>query len=269
MNDLVIKCGGSVLEEIPESFFENIIKIKNSGKWNPILVHGGGPLISKMLESLEIKTEFVDGLRVTTNEVLDVVEMVLSGVVNKQLVRKFIELGGSAFGISGVDGSLLKAQPISNHSKLGFVGEVVDVKTPLLTQIINNGFIPIVSPLGINDEGQRYNINGDLAAAAVAKSLKANLCMVTNIDGIYSWENGEKVILHEITKQQAEALIEEGVIRDGMIPKVNSALEALLEGVPEVTIINGSDKESLIKYCEGKKVGTKIVVGEESQVVFQ
>jgi len=269
MNYLVIKCGGSVLEELPESFFESIVKIKKSGKWTPILVHGGGPLISEMLQSLKIKTEFVDGLRVTSNEVLDVVEMVLTGVVNKKIVRKFLKVGGSAFGISGVDGGFLRAKPVSNNSKLGFVGEVVEVKTNLLTQIIKTGYIPIVSPLGISGDGQRYNINGDAAAAAVAKSLKANLCMVSNIDGIFSWKDGEKVILDSITKNQAEELIKDGVIRDGMIPKVNSAIDALLKGVPEVTIVNGMNDNSLVDYCLGKKVGTKIVVGEESQIVYQ
>jgi acetylglutamate kinase len=183
MNYIVIKCGGSVLENLPKSFYEDVISLHQKGEWTPIIVHGGGPLINKLLKNLNVETSFVNGLRVTNHEVLNIVEMVLSGSVNKQVVRNIIEADGSAFGVSGVDGSLLKAIPTSDES-LGFVGEVVEVNTAIIESIVNQGHIPVVSPIGIGADGQRYNINGDVAASAVAKALGANLCFISDITGI-------------------------------------------------------------------------------------
>jgi acetylglutamate kinase len=263
MNYLVIKCGGSVLDNLPRSFYEDIIQLKELGKWTPVIVHGGGPLITSLLKSLNVETRFVNGLRVTDNSVLDIVEMVLSGSVNKQVVRNLIEAGGNAYGISGVDGSLLKARPTDAADVLGFVGEVVSVNQQVIEGIVNQGYIPVISPVGIDEYGQRYNINGDVAASAIAKALGANLCFISDIPGIMVEENGEKTKLDLVSKAAVEKLIDNKIIYGGMIPKVTAAIDGLVHNIPEVGIINGFEKNSLIDYTNGKKVGTKIVLEEE------
>lgn len=263
MNYLVIKCGGSVLDNLPSSFYEDIVSLHESGEWTPIIVHGGGPLITQLLKDLNIETTFVKGLRVTDHNVLDIVEMVLSGKVNKQVVRNLIEVGGSAFGISGVDGCLLKAKPTVDCQTLGFVGEVVEVNHKLIEGLIEEGLIPIISPIGIGVDGQRYNINGDIAASAIAKALKAKLCLISDIPGILVEENGVKVKLDKVTKATVEELIDNKTIYGGMIPKVTAAIDGLVHNIPEVGIINGFEKNSLLDYTKGKKIGTKIVLEEE------
>lgn len=263
MNYLVIKCGGSVLERLPVSFYEDIVKLKQSGEWQPIIVHGGGPLISSLLTKVGVDSPFVDGLRVTTNEVLDVVEMALSGAVNKQIVRKVTDANGQAYGISGVDGGMLTAAPAKNAEKLGFVGEIVDVNTNIIDNIVTQGYIPVISPLSLAKDGQRYNINADMAASAVAQALSGKLCFISDIPGIYVEEEGRKVTLKQVTKLELEAMIQEQVIKDGMIPKVQSAIDALAHGVPEVAIINGMEKNSLIHFTAGHQIGTNIVLEEE------
>ncbi|MED3562458.1 acetylglutamate kinase [Bacillus xiapuensis] len=263
MKYLVIKCGGSVLENLPRSFYEDIVQIHESGEWTPIIVHGGGPLITGLLKNLNVETTFVNGLRVTSLQVLDVVEMVLSGSVNKQVVRNIIEAGGNAYGVSGVDGSLLKAKPVENSEVIGFVGEVVDVNKSVVENIIHQGYIPVISPIGIDENGQRYNINGDIAASAVAKALEASLCFISDIPGILIETNGEKKKLDQVSKAAVEELIHNQTIYGGMIPKVTAAIDGLVHNIPEVAILNGFDKNSLIDYVNGKKIGTKIVLEEE------
>jgi acetylglutamate kinase len=263
MKYLVIKCGGSVLENLPRSFYENVITLHQSGEWTPIIVHGGGPLITSLLKSLNIETKFVNGLRVTNQEVLDVVEMVLSGSVNKQVVRNIIEVGGSAIGVSGVDGCLLKARPTDNAKTLGFVGEVVEVNHKVIKGIVQQGYIPVISPIGIDEYGQIYNINGDIAASAIAKALEANLCFISDIPGILVEINGEKTKLDKVSKEVVEKLIGNQTIYGGMIPKVTAAIDGLVHNIPEVGIINGFEKNSLVDYMNGKKIGTKIVLEEE------
>jgi len=263
MKYLVIKCGGSVLENLPRTFYEDIIKIHESGEWTPIIVHGGGPLITGLLKNLNVETSFVNGLRVTSLQVLDVVEMVLSGSVNKQVVRNLIEAGGSAFGISGVDGNLIVAKPIDNSEILGFVGEIVTVNHSVIEGIIKQGFIPVISPVGIDSNGQRYNINGDIAASAIAKAFEASLCFISDIPGILVETNGQKIKLDKVSKEKVEELITNKTIYGGMIPKVTAAIDGLVHNIPEVGIINGFEKNSLIDYTNGKKIGTKIVLEEE------
>jgi acetylglutamate kinase len=261
VNYIVIKCGGSVFENLPTSFYSNIVQLHQSGEWQPVIVHGGGPLISSLLKKLGIQTHFVNGLRVTTNEMLDVVEMVLSGSVNKRVVRQLFEVGGKALGLSGVDGEMLKAELIDE--KLGFVGKVVSVNDELITSICEQGFIPVVSPLGIDEQGQRYNVNGDMAASAIAKALGAKLCLISDIPGIYIEQNGQKNVLQQATKGEIETLINDQVITGGMIPKVTSALDGLAHGIPEVAILNGLEENSLLQFCQGQEVGTKIILGKE------
>ncbi|MFJ7724942.1 acetylglutamate kinase [Neobacillus sp. NPDC097160] len=262
MKYLVIKCGGSVLDNLPRSFFEDVVKMHQFGEWAPIIVHGGGPLITSLLKSLNVETKFVNGLRVTDHQVLDVVEMVLSGSVNKQVVRNIAEVGGSAVGISGVDGGLLKAVPTENAKTLGFVGEVVEVNQSIIKGIIYQGYIPVISPVGVDSGGQRYNINGDIAASAVAKALEANLCFISDIPGILVEKNGIKTKLDKVSKVIIEEMIDNQTIYGGMIPKVKAAIDGLVHNIPEVGIINGFEKNSLIDYSNGKCVGTKIVLEE-------
>jgi acetylglutamate kinase len=263
MKYIVIKCGGSVLENLPRSFYEDVISLHQQGEWTPIIVHGGGPLINKLLKSLQVETTFVNGLRVTDHEVLDVVEMVLSGSVNKQVVRNIIEAGGSALGVSGVDGCLLKAKPTADSQTLGFVGEVVEVNHLVVEGIVKQGYIPVISPVGIGADGQRYNINGDIAASAIAKALGANLCFISDIPGILIEQNGKKVKLDKVSKATVEKLIDNETIYGGMIPKVTAAIDGLVHNIPEVGIINGFEKSSLVDYTNGKEIGTKIVLEEE------
>ncbi|MRH44256.1 acetylglutamate kinase [Aquibacillus halophilus] len=267
MNYVVIKCGGSVFDALPESFYENIVKLHENGEWQPIIVHGGGPLIGSFLEKLGVETTFVNGLRVTTNEVLDIVEMALSGLMNKQIVRKLMTSGGSGYGISGVDGALLRAVPTSEAASLGYVGEVESVNTEIINQIINQGFIPVISPLGIDKVGQRYNINADMAASSIAQALGAKLCFISDISGIYVEKDGKKVTLHQIGKQRIEELIKDNVIQGGMVPKVQSALKALAHNVPEVSIVNGLEVDGLIQFMNGRAVGTRITLDKETRYV--
>jgi acetylglutamate kinase len=263
MKYLVIKCGGSVLENLPRSFYEDVVKMHLSSEWTPIIVHGGGPLITSLLKSLNVETSFVNGLRVTNHEVLDIVEMVLSGSVNKLVVRNLVEVGGKAFGVSGVDGELLKAVPTLNAKALGFVGDVVEVNQSVIEGIVSQGYIPVISPIGIDASGQRYNINGDIAASAIAKALGANLCFISDIPGILIEKNGVKTKLDKATKSTIEELIANQTIYGGMIPKVKAAIDGLVHNIPEVGIINGFEKNSLIDYTNGKEIGTKIVLEEE------
>ncbi|QIZ06884.1 acetylglutamate kinase [Priestia megaterium] len=262
MKYIVIKCGGSVLDNLPRSFYEDIVSLHESGEWIPIIVHGGGPLITSLLKNLNVETTFVNGLRVTNHEVLDIVEMVLSGSVNKQVVRNIIEVGGKAIGVSGVDGCLLQAEPTKNADKLGFVGEVVGVNHEVIKGIIAQGNVPVISPVGIDAGGQRYNINGDIAASAIAKALGANLCFISDIPGILVEKNGAKTKLDKVSKATIEELINNKTIYGGMIPKVKAAIDGLVHKIPEVGIINGSEKSSLIDYTNGKMTGTKIVLEE-------
>lgn len=262
MKYMVIKCGGSVFENLPKSFYKDVVSLHQSGEWTPIIVHGGGPLITSLLKNLNIETKFVNGLRVTDDQVLNIVEMVLSGSVNKKVVCNLIEAGGSAFGISGVDGNLLKAKPNENAESLGFVGDIVEVNYKVLDGVINQGYIPVISPIGIDEAGQRYNINGDVAASAIAKTLEANLCFISDIPGILVEKNGVKEKLTKVTKNVVEELINNQTIWGGMIPKVKAAIDGLTHNIPEVGIINGMKENSLLDYSNGKEIGTKIVLEE-------
>ncbi|WP_409273884.1 acetylglutamate kinase [Neobacillus sp. SCS-31] len=264
MGFLVIKCGGSIMEDMPQAFYEDIVALKQSGEWSPIIVHGGGPLITSLLAKLDIKTEFAGGLRITSNEVLDVAEMALSGLANKQLVRNIGIAGGRAIGISGTDGGLLEARPAENAGMLGFVGEVSNVQTSIIEHLVEGGFIPVISPIGMDGTGQRYNINGDTAAAAVAASLGANLCFISDIPGILVEKEGEKVKLDAATPAEIDGLIASGQIWGGMIPKVRAAVNALNFGVREAAIMNGLEPGSLLSYARGEIQGTKIIVEQEA-----
>ncbi|MCM3739621.1 acetylglutamate kinase [Oceanobacillus luteolus] len=266
MKIVVLKVGGSILNKLPKAFYDTIVSLKESGRIHPIIVHGGGPEINHALDQMNVKSEFVNGLRVTSSEVLNVVEQVLSGKVNKHIVTKFTQSGGIGLGLSGVDANLLKVTPQDKTGKLGFVGDVKEVNTNWLQLIAENGGIPIISPIGIHETGQHYNINGDTAAAAVAASLGAKLVLISDIPGVLEEIQGKKVLIPKLTKAEIEEKISSGVIYGGMIPKVYSALKALSGGVEEAVILNGMNPGDLKTYLSGGQVGTKIVMGEKHYV---
>lgn len=258
---LIIKCGGSILEKLPKAFYQTIHDLNKGTEWQPILVHGGGPHITTLLEKLEVPSHFNNGLRVTTNEVLDIVEMVLCGSVNKQIVRQLACVGANAIGVSGMDAEMFVAEPL-NEEELGFVGEIVEVNPALVKHVSELGYIPVIAPLAKSREGQRYNINGDLAAAALAKALNGDLCFVSNIDGVWKEEQGIKTTFQTLTLEEVESLIQEQVIQGGMIPKVKAAVECLVTGVGAVVILNGMKEASLKAFAEGHPIGTKFVLGK-------
>ena len=265
MNYIVIKTGGSVLEKLPNSFYKNLVKIQKEGQYQPVIVHGGGPLISTLLTKLGIEPDFIDGLRVTSAEVLQVVEMVLSGSVNKDIVSRLQLAGGEAYGISGVDGKLMEAESVAEKEELGLVGQVVKVKKELIEEIIAQGQIPVISPVSVTKDGQKLNVNGDVAASAVAKALGGRLVFISDIPGIYVKENGQEKIFHELYAREAEELISQGVITGGMIPKVRAAIDGLTHNVKQVIILNGLEENSLNKYLADEKIGSKIMANEVNE----
>lgn len=255
----VMKCGGSTLAELPDSFFGDLVKLQENGV-QPVIVHGGGPAISENLGKLGIESKFVNGLRHTSEEVLDVVEMVLSGSINKMIVRRIAKSGGKALGLSGVDGGLLQAKPVAASHEVGLVGEVTGVNADLVAGVLNLGYMPVIAPVGAGPDGQRYNINADTAAGAVASELGVSrMIVVTDVPGIMKTVNGEKRVLETITVQQIEDMILSGEIYGGMIPKVRAAVDCISGKVKEVVIVNGAEPGVLGKVLSGEKIGTKIV----------
>lgn len=255
----VMKCGGSTLTDLPDAFFDDLNALQQAGH-TAVIVHGGGPAISNTLQRLAIKSEFVNGLRRTTAEVLDVVEMVLAGSINKTVVGRVNTAGGHSVGLSGTDGNLLLAHPVANAHEVGFVGDVKKVNTKLLRDLIGLGITPVVAPIGVDEDGQRYNINADTAAGAVASQLGvAKMIVVTDVPGILKEVNGEKVVLPVVTQADIEAMIASGEIYGGMIPKVRSALDCLHGHVEEVVIVNGNEPNVLSRVIkDGEAIGTRI-----------
>lgn len=254
---VVIKCGGSTLESLPASFYKDIKELQDEGMAVTI-VHGGGPAISATLKQMGIEPHFVNGLRVTDAATLQVAQMVLIGQTNKQVVTRIQVAGGQAAGISGIDGATI--QVVQGPEHLGFVGDIHHVDATLITALGDAGFIPVIAPLGINEDGQIYNINADTAAGAVAGAVGTKrLIMVTDVPGVMQDQDGIRQVLPELDKEKIMELIAEGIIYGGMIPKVRAALDALGNNVEEVWIINGYEPGILKKVAAGEAVGTKIV----------
>jgi len=245
----VIKYGGHAMgdERTAETFARDIVMLKTIGI-NPVVVHGGGPQIGAMLERLKIQSSFVDGLRVTDAATVEIVEMVLSGTINKQIVTAINQAGGTAIGISGKDGELIKAQqlrrtkkdPDSNIEKvldLGFVGEPTLVNPKVLENITASGMIPVIAPIGMGPNGETYNINADTAAGAIAAALKADkLMMLTDVPGILT---KQKELISDILASEIAPLLADGTITGGMIPKVETCVDALNAGVHTAHILDG------------------------------
>ncbi|MFN2747095.1 MULTISPECIES: acetylglutamate kinase [unclassified Bacillus (in: firmicutes)] len=252
---IVFKCGGSVIRELSDEFFENLKKLAEEG-WHIAVVHGGGPDITRMLDKLNIDTEFVNGQRKTSKKVLDVAEMVLSGSINKYFVSELAKHGLPAVGVSGKDGGLLVAEYL-NEKEYGKVGRITKVNGQMAEALMEKGFIPVIAPLSMTAACETLNVNADLAASAIAGALRADkLMFVTDVKGIMKNEN----MLSALTPEEIEKLIAAGVISGGMIPKVNSAVAALSEQMEEVMIVSG--KGSFLK--EDAFIGTKIIKQKEA-----
>lgn len=259
----VLKCGGSTLAELPDAFFIELKGLVDHG-YQPIIVHGGGPAINQTLERLGIQSTFFDGLRRTDEATLGVVEMVLSGKINKEVVSRIQQHGARAIGLSGVDGLLLETRPVANADRLGFVGEVIAVNVGLLQGITEMGYIPVIAPVGIDRLGQRYNINADTAAGTVASQLGVQkMVVVTDVPGIMQTNGEENAVLSEATFSHIEAMIASGEIYGGMIPKVKAAMQCIQGEVQAVSIISGFEPEALSKAVQLGSGGTKIIKSKE------
>ncbi len=258
---IVIKYGGSVMEneKLSREVFRDIVLLKFVGM-RPIVVHGGGKEITHLMKKLGIPSKFVSGHRITDKETLDIVEMILAGKVNKRVVAGINAQGGLAIGLSGKDANLIKAEKlVLNESlDLGYVGEIKSINVKLLVSLIEEGYIPVISSIGIDEKGQGYNINADIVAGKVAQMLKAEkLIYLTDTEGVLDREKG---VISHLSIDEAKMLIERGDIVGGMLPKVTSAFEALQEGVKKVHIINGNSPHSiLLEIFTEEGVGTEIV----------
>jgi len=269
---VVIKYGGNAMvsDKLKESFAQDVVMMKYIGI-NPVIVHGGGPQIGKTLDSLGIQSEFVDGQRITNKEMIDVVEMVLGGKVNKEIVSLIDRHGVNPVGISGKDGDLIHAKrhkrvkhsPETDRPEIidmGLVGEITKVNPKILEVLDQNGFIPVIAPTGKGTEGETLNINADFVAAEIASALKAEkLILMTDAEGV---QRKNKKLISELTRKEANKLIKSGVIHGGMLPKVTCCLDALKLGVRKTHIIDGRVKHALLlELLTEEGIGTQIVPG--------
>jgi acetylglutamate kinase len=266
---VVIKYGGSAMEEerLKRNFALDVVLLKYIGM-NPVIVHGGGPQIGQLLTKLGKKSEFIEGMRVTDKETMDVVEMVLVGKVNKEIVSLINQQGGKAVGLSGKDGGLINAKKLKimksrGKSKppevidIGMVGEVKAINPGIIESLEKENFIPVIAPIGVGEEGETYNINADLVAGKVASALRAEkLILLTDVEGVM---DEKKQLIPTLDAKQAKRMMTQKIISSGMIPKVNCCLEALEEGVIKTHIIDGRvDHAVLLEIFTDVGVGTQI-----------
>ena len=250
MGVLVIKCGGSIIDELSESFFDSVKRLQSEG-YQIVFVHGGGPDINAMLDKFGIQPVFENGLRKTTDEVLEIVELMLAGKSNRSLVHKLEKHGITAVGLNGSDAGTLTGEFIDQHA-LGAVGEITQVNSELLEIILEKGLCPVLTPIGSTIDGQTLNVNADMAAGSVAKALKAEKCLfVTDVKGVL--KDGQ--LIEKLTEEDTNLLIQEGTVYGGMIPKVNTALSVLHKGIEEVMIVSGKDPF----YDQNQFIGTKFL----------
>jgi len=266
---LVVKFGGNAMvdEQLKQSFARDIVLMKLVGI-NPVIVHGGGPQIGRLLEKLNIDSHFVDGMRVTDSKTMDVVEMVLGGAVNKEIVSLINHAGGKAIGITGKDGQLITARKMLVSRKkpeievpeiidIGHVGEVELINTGVIDMLTSSDFIPVIAPIGVDAEGNSYNINADLVAGKIAEVLQAEkLLLLTNIAGL---QDRDGTVLTGLSTEQVDALISDGTITGGMLPKIRCALDAVKANVRSAHIIDGRVSHAvLLEIFTDEGVGTLI-----------
>ncbi len=270
---VVIKYGGHAMvdEQLKEKFVLDIILMKYVGI-HPVVVHGGGPQISRIMDRMGIKATFVEGQRVTDDETMSVVEMVLVGTVNKEIVGLVNKNGGRAVGLSGRDGDLIQAQQMKIYKytgearppeiiDIGRVGKVDKVDTQVLEALKEADFIPVIAPVGVGPNGQAYNINADLVAGAVAGALSAEkLILLTDVPGVMVERNGTSELIHSMTSSEVQELIDQGIATGGMIPKLKACLKALEKGVKKAHIIDGRKEHAiLLELFTNAGVGTEVV----------
>ncbi|MBN7797257.1 acetylglutamate kinase [Parahaliea mediterranea] len=266
---VVVKFGGNAMvdPQLHESFARDVVLMKLVGM-NPVVVHGGGPQIGKLLEKLNIHTEFVNGMRVTDAETMDVVEMVLGGSVNKEIVASISRSGGKAIGVTGKDGGLIRARKLkvnryspelgaSEIVDIGHVGEVEHIDIGVLNVILDSDFIPVIAPIGVDAEGNTYNINADLVAGKIAQVMRAEkLMLLTNVSGLMDREDK---VLTGLSTGEVDALIADGTISGGMLPKIGCALDAVKAGVSSAHIIDGRVPHAvLLEIFTDEGIGTLI-----------
>lgn len=263
---LVVKYGGNAMinGELKDSVMRDIVLLNLIGV-KVVLVHGGGPEITEMLGKIGKETLFVDGLRVTDEETAQIVLMVLSGKINKGLVGLIEQKGGKAIGLSGVDGSMIEA--VKRNEKLGFVGDITNINPEIIEDALEKGYIPIISTVGCDKEGNIYNINADTAAAKIAGALNAeSLISMTDISGIMKDKNDPSSLISSLSIEEAEALMSDGTIKDGMIPKTQCCIDALNWGVKKVFIIDGRVPHSiLIETLTNEGMGTMFTAGDKNE----
>ncbi|MDQ1278014.1 MAG: acetylglutamate kinase [Thermodesulfobacteriota bacterium] len=268
---IVIKYGGHAMvdDELKDMFARDVLMMKYVGI-HPVVVHGGGPQIGGYLKKLGKESQFIQGMRVTDQETMDIVEMVLVGKVNKEIVGLINQHGGKAVGLSGKDGSLIRAgKYFLNAEKakdtppeiidLGLVGKVKEINASLIASLVKDGFIPVIAPTGLGDQGETYNINADIVAGAVAEALKAEkLVLLTDVEGVF---DSEKKLINTMSNAEALAMINDKVIHGGMFPKVKCCLKALRGGVRKSHIIDGRRKHALLlEMFTDSGIGTEIVI---------
>ena len=277
---VVIKYGGNAMTEdaLKRSFARDVVLMKLVGI-NPVVVHGGGPQIGELLTKLNIESKFINGMRVTDSETMDVVQMVLGGLVNQEIVALLNTNGGKAVGVTGKDGALIQARQLkmvhdnspntgdessfetnraSEIIDIGHVGEITGVNTALLNTLTHSAFIPVIAPIGMGDQGESYNINADIVAGAIAQAVEAEkLLLLTNTPGIL---DAEQQTISKITGKEVTLLINDGVISEGMLPKVQCALDAVNAGVHSVQIVDGRVPHSLLlELFTDSGIGTQIL----------
>lgn len=266
---IVVKYGGNAMvdQNLKDSFARDIVLLKHVGI-NPIIVHGGGPQIAAVLEKIGKKSEFIEGMRVTDNETMDVVEMVLGGLVNKEIVSLVNRHGGQAIGLTGKDGRFIRAKKLTIRQSspetevpeiidIGHVGEVDQITTDVLDMLVDSNFIPVIAPIGVDDQGRSLNINADLVAGKIAEVLGAEkLILLTNVKGVQN-KSGE--VITGISTQQTQALIQDGTIYGGMLPKIKCAIGAVENNVNSAHIIDGRVLHAvLLEVFTNEGVGTLI-----------
>ena len=259
---IVVKYGGNAMinDELKDAVMGDIVLLSLIGI-KVVLVHGGGPEITQMLKAVGKESQFVNGLRVTDKETVDIVQMVLAGKVNKNLVNLLHHKGGKAIGLCGIDGHMIEAEVL--NPELGFVGEITNVNVEPITDVLEKGYIPVISTVGCDKEGNVYNINADTAASKIAGILGAeSLISMTDIEGILRDKDDPSTLISKIVVDEAPKLVEEGVISGGMIPKVECCIDAINSGVRKVFIIDGRIPHSiLIETLTNEGIGTMFVKG--------
>lgn len=274
-NIIVLKYGGNAMvnDSLKESVMQDVLLMKSVGI-KPVIVHGGGPFINNMLTDLNIETEFKKGLRVTDDAVMNVAEMVLSGQVNKDIVKHYNKIGGKAVGISGKDGNLIKVKKkyIEEHNNkgeirqvdIGLVGEIETIDPALVNLLIDNDFVPVISPVAADMNGDTYNVNADYVAGEIAGAIGADkFILLTDTKGVCKDKDDESTLLAELTLAEVEEHIESGVISEGMIPKVECCSHALRKGVRQAHIVDGRLKHSLLlELFFDAGIGTMIIPHE-------